>query len=228
MSARPDWLSDEMLAEMRRLRGSSEGSAMAPGPAYWALDQAVGYHTSHCWTDDLAPSGCWLTEAGHAALAAIEAEEISPLNVDGTLKCEIQPVTLSKEIMSELLHPADGVAYDEGSGTLAEGPGPTRIDISKHGAIRFSKDGAVTPVKESNSSPTLTGWTKDWPTEPGWWWILRPDIFDKARPVIVRSAGRGEHRHLMYVSDGEIIYKMSSANAMFHPMEQPPAPPEGK
>lgn len=79
VSARPHWLTDPMLAEMRRLRGSSKDYAAF----YMAVTGSIMIRDTHDNADSkeywVAVSdgyqGCWLTEAGHKALAAIEAEE---------------------------------------------------------------------------------------------------------------------------------------------------------
>lgn len=75
MSARPDWLTDEMMAEMRRLKGTCAGNRMPMTEAFWSISRGTPANTSwvnaHLPCDDLT---CWLTESGHKALAAIEAE----------------------------------------------------------------------------------------------------------------------------------------------------------
>lgn len=87
--ARPEWLTDEMLAEMRRLKGSSEFNKMPATKAYNDLFMASYKSTIHLgnhgqleslFVNGLGPGRisedtCWLTEAGHAALEAIEAKE---------------------------------------------------------------------------------------------------------------------------------------------------------
>lgn len=82
-------------------------------------------------------------------------------------------------------------------------------------AIRMAQD-----IAESNSSAPLTGWTKDWPTEPGWWWVsgehLAPD------EVVALYF----ERH--YPGDEIWAYDLirSDISLRFHAMEQPPLPPK--
>lgn len=73
---RPDWLTDDMLAEMRRLNGTSEGKVEA-----WSYSLTEIAHLSLMsglgdWVDGHEGGGPygWLTSRGHKALAAIEAE----------------------------------------------------------------------------------------------------------------------------------------------------------
>lgn len=114
VSARPSWLTDDMLAEMRRLRGTSKDNPLGEWvriPAFERLlyvgdGEGNGCGDGSAWVNAYPNrQSAWLTPSGHAALNAIDLEELSPLNVDGTLKGEIQHVTLSSEIMGELLHP---------------------------------------------------------------------------------------------------------------------------
>lgn len=88
-SARPDWLTDEMMAEMRRLEGTSESEGAQIQRSFWTLNTAdFDAHDDdqskwfvNCAEDDGA---CWLTPAGHKAVAAIEAEEsIDPALLTG-------------------------------------------------------------------------------------------------------------------------------------------------
>lgn len=86
-SARPDWLTDEMLAEMRRLRGTDKDNPL-PQCEGWSKMHVTMFtemrdHNDECWLngwpvgkDDARLRGTsWLTPEGHTALAAIEAEE---------------------------------------------------------------------------------------------------------------------------------------------------------
>lgn len=232
MSARPSWLTDDMLAEMRRLRGSSKGERKGKTGAFYPFDEAdLAAHTSGTfWVREKEIGGVWLTEAGHAALHAIELELIGPL-VDGTLRGEA-PVTLSSEIMSELLHPereemdddydeefidymtADmmpcGCTSDEQHERqrsamesvshmlevvsnedkmlkvrMKDGAGDGTMFVHESHLPKptISKTETVAP----SSSAPLTGWTQDWPTKPGWWW-LRRDFDDLGRGVWVTDS----------------------------------------
>lgn len=79
MSARPKWLSDEMLAEMRRLKGTDDQNFKP-----WTQDMEemliltrgdAGEGWVNGFNQPPGPGIGWLTEAGHEALAALEAEE---------------------------------------------------------------------------------------------------------------------------------------------------------
>lgn len=79
MSARPSWLTDAMLDEMRRLKGTSFDNPMpdsAQSDALWKKSYDLGDD----WVDGFGPrhsrhpNHSWLELAGHKALAAIEAE----------------------------------------------------------------------------------------------------------------------------------------------------------
>jgi hypothetical protein len=86
MSARPDWLTDEMLAEMRRLKGSSKDKALDVHAEFWPLNKAdydanPGDDTAWWIDSDDCDDECWLTPAGHKALAAIEVEAAGELTI---------------------------------------------------------------------------------------------------------------------------------------------------
>lgn len=73
--ARPGWMNDGRLEEMRRLKGSSEEEPSGDTREIvdlWAADKRDG---DGRWADAKPGHVSWLTPAGHAALAAIEAEE---------------------------------------------------------------------------------------------------------------------------------------------------------
>ena len=77
MSARPAWLTDEMLAEMRRLKGTSKDDPKLVADTFHGIDEAdtEAHDETERWWCYSEYDRCWLTEAGNEALAAIEAEE---------------------------------------------------------------------------------------------------------------------------------------------------------
>lgn len=99
-SARPDWLTDDWLAEMRRLKGSSRRQPMPDSPVSTAFidadDEAHG-HGDEEWVNGFSsghhshPNTSYLAEAGHAALAAIEAEEREAECAHGTAGAAADP-----------------------------------------------------------------------------------------------------------------------------------------
>ena len=71
--SRPEWLRDDLLAEMRRLHGTSSRAGLPQTPESTALWlKSIDNEGVH-WCQSEACSA-WLTEAGHEALVAIEAE----------------------------------------------------------------------------------------------------------------------------------------------------------
>ncbi len=79
--ARPDWLTDAMLAEMRRLKGTDDQSCKSwSGDLEIILTQTRGREIEP-WVNGFNPpqgeNVGWLTREGHKALAAIEVEELS-------------------------------------------------------------------------------------------------------------------------------------------------------
>jgi hypothetical protein len=76
---------------------------------------------------------------------------------------------------------------------------------------------------------THAGWTKIWPTEPGWYWfcILNP-VFGARRvePAHVRKVGGPHGKTLMYTRAGAIFHEGDYKHAWWHLMKQPPEPPE--
>ena len=71
-SARPHWLDDEMLAEMRRLRGTSKGSRWTTRTdGYYNLLGALYQgKVDESWVGgNTAFGNCYLTEVGHKLLA---------------------------------------------------------------------------------------------------------------------------------------------------------------
>ena len=67
----------------------------------------------------------------------------------------------------------------------------------------------------------MTGWTKEWPTEPGWACSRHKD-YVWVDPMESKMMGGV----LFHCWLGEGITPGSHPSMQFHPMEQPPAPPE--
>ena len=71
----------------------------------------------------------------------------------------------------------------------------------------------------------MSGWTKAWPTEPGWWWVYAGfgDAYELTAVEAIRSEGG-----IICVSGSQHVLDDSPELVfMFHPMAQPPAPPKG-
>lgn len=80
------------------------------------------------------------------------------------------------------------------------------------------------------------GWTREWPTEPGWWWVW-PKSYEVPEPAYLWTNADGDWlasvinpKHARTRALGDSWSKSLSVRARiriwFHPMEQPPAPPE--
>ncbi len=78
-------------------------------------------------------------------------------------------------------------------------------------------------------------WTEEWPTEPGMYWFYGNDVDDKTagpgedahfrlNTVSVRFAGKGDGKFLMYVSEGNFMYKKSASPGLWMRMEVPEIP----
>lgn len=67
----------------------------------------------------------------------------------------------------------------------------------------------------------MSKWTRDWPSVAGWYWWRNTNLGGHITPVHVKGDSfadvYGEELQLWDMTDGD----------MFHPMEQPPAPPDG-
>lgn len=89
--------------------------------------------------------------------------------------------------------------------------------ISGHG-----RQWVIDTAWESNSSAPLTGWTRDWPTADGWWFVCRA-VDDESSPAFVYVDADGEwHAH----ETGVHWSKADGHRLLFHPMAQPPEPPK--
>lgn len=72
-------------------------------------------------------------------------------------------------------------------------------------------------------------WSKEWPTKSGWYWFCgwrARWLFDnKSIPVLstvkVRISG---NNHLIYICDGNFMFKEDGAIGFFLPLETPEVP----
>ncbi len=78
-------------------------------------------------------------------------------------------------------------------------------------------------------------WTRDWPTEPGWYWfygwaygrITRANGNPEAprlEAAQVHQAGSGSGQHLMHIRTGQFMYKSEGAIGLWLPMDVPELP----
>lgn len=91
-AARPSWLNDEMLEEMRRLKGTCQNDRLPKTVGYHALFKAKERNP---FVDGLE-QGCWLTFSGHRALAAIEAEIAGNLTMNDEKIPSLPPKSTEK------------------------------------------------------------------------------------------------------------------------------------
>lgn len=68
-------------------------------------------------------------------------------------------------------------------------------------------------------------WTRDWPTEPGWWWVLKPSGERIAVEAFTIDVFDGD-RDIYFMVGDVMLSAAESRVCRFHPMPQPPAPPE--
>lgn len=72
----------------------------------------------------------------------------------------------------------------------------------------------------ANRANKETGWTRDWPTEPGWWWVWGPGQTKATAALIdedLDASVLGSLWHRESTDDGYWRW---------HRADQPPAPPE--
>lgn len=75
----------------------------------------------------------------------------------------------------------------------------------------------------------IDGWTKEWPTEPGWYWTFQRGHRESVRPVEVRIAGDEKHHLVLRVRDGGFLHieeQQGRSPVWWKKMENIPTVPE--
>lgn len=90
--------------------------------------------------------------------------------------------------------------------------------------------GVTLAVREAQSilvrlEREMNGWASVWPSEPGWWWVYV--VIGDAYELTAVEAIRSESGQIICVSGSRhVLDPCSGPASMFHPMAQPPAPPQ--
>lgn len=222
--ASPHWLTGDGLNELRRLKGSSPDDRRLITKEFWDLDQFDAQYNcgprgdigKDYWVGtDVDVTGCWLTEVGHEALAAIEAEEIHLATLAGT-------VAKPKGIHSLVAH-VKGSGADTGwTGDEEARQVGLKYQAASDGVERqgIFLDLLLLFRRRQRMDASAAGWTKDWPTELGWWWVFADG---KVRRIeMVWHVDHGMVGEL----GGCLQAEKDNPGTLWHAMEQPPEPPK--